>query len=102
MTDRVEVVLEHDAKRYGKRLPSRIARAQTVLPLAEELFREAGITVHELDEVVVVEGKESYTGVRVGFAIANTLGKLLGIPVNGKKGLAFPAEQPLHYKKTSS
>ncbi len=96
----ISVALEYGGKRYERKLPSRIARAQTVLPLTEELLKETGLSVHDIGEIVVSEGKESYTGVRVGFAIANTLGKLLGIPVNGKKALAFPKEQPLHYKRT--
>lgn len=100
-TDHVSVVLSHKGRTYEKRLPSRIARAQTALPLAEALMKDAGIRGHDLDEIFVKEGNGSYTGVRVGFAIANALGSFLHIPVNGKVGLAFPAEHELHYKKSS-
>ncbi len=98
-TKHIQVAIVHDGKRYERVLPSKIARAQTVLPLTEELLREASIHLVDLTEIQIVDDGASYTGLRVGFAIANMLGKLLGIPVNGKKGLAYPKEHQLHYKE---
>lgn len=86
----ISVALAHSGKHYERKLPSRVARAQTVLPLTEELLKEAHLSVRDIEEITVFEGEESFTGVRVGFAIANMLGKLLGVPVNGKRGIAIP------------
>lgn len=96
----IMVAIEVDGKRYERTIPSRVARAQTVLPLTEELLGEAGLTVRDITGIIIEPEGTSYTGLRVGFAIANALGRMLAIPINGKMGLAFPHEQPLHYKKS--
>ncbi len=99
-TEKIMVAVVAGEKRYERTLPSRIARAQTILPLTEELLREAGLTVRDITGITIVPAGTSYTGLRVGFAIANALGRVLAIPINGNVGLAFPDEQPLHYRKS--
>jgi tRNA threonylcarbamoyladenosine biosynthesis protein TsaB len=98
-TDHIEVTLTHEGKTYRQSLPSHVARAQTVLPLAETLLTQAGLTVRDIKAVTVVDGGTSYTGVRVGFAIANAIGTLLGVPVNGKRALAIPDYSGLQWTK---
>ena len=60
-------------------------RTQDVLPFIDELLHEKGKTVHALTSIAVAVGPGSYTGLRVGIAIANTLGTLLKIPINDLK-----------------
>ena len=38
----------------------------------------------DITEIEVHTGPGSFTGLRVGIAVATTLGKLLNIPVNGQ------------------
>lgn len=97
-SDVISVILSAHGKRYERTVASRMAKAQTVLPLTAELIRESGISLNDIDEISVAQGQESLTGVRVGYAIANILGKLLGVPVNGKKTLAIPRYKRVHYK----
>ncbi len=59
-------------------------KAQVVLPIVEELLKKYQLTLQDLSEIKVNSGPGSFTGVRVGVAIANTLGWLLKIPVNGR------------------
>jgi tRNA threonylcarbamoyladenosine biosynthesis protein TsaB len=59
--------------------------SQVLLTLIQELLREGGIELKDLTEISVATGPGSYTGLRVGVAVANALGYSLGIPVNGKK-----------------
>ncbi|HLD24540.1 MAG TPA: tRNA (adenosine(37)-N6)-threonylcarbamoyltransferase complex dimerization subunit type 1 TsaB [Patescibacteria group bacterium] len=61
-----------------------------LLPLIEEALQENHISVTDLTEITVNEGPGSFTGLRVGIAVANALGLLLRIPVNGKKAIATP------------
>lgn len=58
-------------------------RSQVVLPLIERILEEYQISLSMLDRIEVAIGPGSFTGVRVGVSIANALGFVLGIPVNG-------------------
>lgn len=67
--------------------------SQVTLPMIEEALHKVGKNLKDLKSIVVNEGPGSYTGTRVGVAIANALSYLLQIPVNGKlppKELAQP------------
>ena len=59
-------------------------KAQVVLPLVEELLQEHKLELKDITGIEVNPGPGSFTGVRVGLAIANTLGYLLKVPVNGR------------------
>lgn len=63
---------------------SKIWRSQLVLPMIDELLKKEGKTLKEITEIEIVTGPGSFTGLRVGAAIANALGYALNIPVNGK------------------
>src|SRR5438045_2950396 len=60
-------------------------KAQVVLPILEELLKKHKLRLENLTAVEVNSGPGSFTGIRVGLSIANTLGFLLQIPVNGGK-----------------
>ena len=52
----------------------------TLLMKIEESLKQAGITKAELSGVIVYEGPGSFTGLRIGFAVVNTLASELDIP----------------------
>ncbi len=60
-------------------------KAQAVLPLINKLLKERKLTLKDISAIQVNPGPGSFTGLRVGIAIANTLGTFLQIPINGKK-----------------
>jgi tRNA threonylcarbamoyladenosine biosynthesis protein TsaB len=60
-------------------------KAQVVLPLVETLLNGHSLALKDITAIEVNPGPGSFTGLRVGITIANTLGFLLKIPVNGKK-----------------
>lgn len=64
--------------------------SEAILPLIEETLKKAHCKMHDIEAIEVLVDKGSYTGRRVGAAIATTLGTLLSIPVNGKR-----ANQPV-------
>jgi tRNA threonylcarbamoyladenosine biosynthesis protein TsaB len=64
---------------------SKLLRSQAVLPLIEDILKKNDLTLKDLDGIDVFEGPGSFTGLRVGISIANALGFLLNVPVNGKK-----------------
>jgi tRNA threonylcarbamoyladenosine biosynthesis protein TsaB len=59
-------------------------KSQKLLPFIDELLKKQGKKIKDITEIEVNTGPGSYTGLRVGVSVANTLGWALGIPVNGK------------------
>lgn len=59
-----------------------IRRAQVIVPLIDDLLQKHSLTIHAITKIEVNEGPGSFTGIRVGITIANTLGTLLAIPIN--------------------
>jgi tRNA threonylcarbamoyladenosine biosynthesis protein TsaB len=82
---------QKDATRVSLRENSRTLReceatrgkAQAVLPLIEKVLGDTGKTFEDIGEITAAIGPGSYTGLRVGLAVAITLSSLLGIPING-------------------
>lgn len=85
----VQVGLEINGKKYF--LSSVVDRkTQAVLPMVEKLLKKHKLSVRDISEIKVNPGPGSFTGLRVGISIANALGFLLNIPVNGKKAIIEP------------
>lgn len=83
-SEAVSVVLyAGDGKQHKlKKLVSH-AKAQEVLPMIEKLLTKHDFALVDVAAIRVNTGPGSYTGLRVGIAIANMLGMLLGVSVNG-------------------
>lgn len=97
MSREVVVAIDIAGKVFSLRQAHDSQRSQAVLPLIESLLRERGLRLSDLTEITTAPGPGSFTGLRIGLAVANTLGILLAIPVNGlpagkagKKTLATP------------
>jgi len=67
-------ILEREAK----------PKSQTALVMIDEILKMNGLTPQDLNSIEVNCGPGSFTGTRVGVAIANTFGFGLNIKVNGK------------------
>jgi tRNA threonylcarbamoyl adenosine modification protein YeaZ len=63
----------------GEVLGERTSRAQTLLEDVDALFRQASARPRDLDALVVGTGPGSFTGTRVGIAVARGLGLALGV-----------------------
>lgn len=81
----MKVGLRIDGKEFLKKQVLDKRKAQVVLPLLEELLQEYGLQQKDIMAIEVNPGPGSFTGIRVGLSIANTLGFLMQIPVNGKR-----------------
>lgn len=88
--DTARVAIEYNEKKYEKVSTSREHKSQMVLPLVEALLGDHKFQISDISEIRVVEGPGSFTGIRVGLSVANTLATLLGISVNGSFPPVFP------------
>lgn len=59
---------------------SGLTHSRTLLPMAEDLLKHAGLGIRDVDAVAVAHGPGSFTGVRIGVATA--------------KGLCWGADKP--------
>ena len=65
--------------------------AQNILVLIDDLLTEAGLVYNQLDALAVVTGPGSFTGVRIGVAIAQGLSLSSSTPVVAISSLAILA-----------
>lgn len=63
---------------------ARKEKSQLILPFIVETLKNSSCTLLDLTEIEVAQGPGSFTGLRVGVAVAQTLGWSLKIPVNGQ------------------
>ena len=52
-----------------------------VMPMIDNILKNNNIKVNDLNEIIVVNGPGSFTGVRIGVTIAKTLALTLNIPI---------------------
>lgn len=82
---KIIVVLEINSKKDKAYLESALVKSEATIPLIRNLLHKKGIKTEDLNEIIVNQGPGSFTGLRVGISIANVLGYVLKIPINGKK-----------------
>jgi len=55
--------------------------SEKLMPLIEDLLNELGIKLQDIDVIAVSEGPGSYTGLRIGAAIAKSMAYAADIPI---------------------
>lgn len=65
-------------------------KSQQVLSLIDKILKDNKKTLKDLTEIEVNLGPGSFTGLKIGIAVANTLSFVLDIPVNGQRQLVLP------------
>jgi tRNA threonylcarbamoyladenosine biosynthesis protein TsaB len=66
--------------------------SKLVLTMLDGLLSDAGITLHDLDAIAIDSGPGSFTGIRIGFGIAQGLSLSLELPLIGVSSLMVLAE----------
>lgn len=82
---KIIVFLSRDSKEFRAESLPQDSKADVVLKLIEKVCSDAGITVNEVQKIYCEKGPGSFTGLRVGFAIAHALSLALLIPLNDNK-----------------
>jgi len=76
-------------------LPMERGHAEALAPTIASAMNDAGLSIGELDRIAVTIGPGTFTGVRIGLAMARGLGLALSIPVVGLDSLtAIAANDP--------
>lgn len=85
-TKREEVIVElwENKKPKDKIVVTQKMGSQALLPAIVKILKKNKISFKDLSAVNVATGPGSFTGTRVGVAVANAVGFALNIPVNGK------------------
>jgi tRNA threonylcarbamoyladenosine biosynthesis protein TsaB len=63
----------------------------SLLPMAEQCLRQAGLTLAQVDRFAVCNGPGSFTGIRIGAAAVKGMAQALGRPCAGVSTLAAMA-----------
>lgn len=79
----IEVALKKEGEVIDKLSDENEFGSQVLLPLIEKLLGKNNLKFDDLTAIEVNEGPGSFTGLRVGAAVAQALGFALQIPVNG-------------------
>src|ERR687884_2111392 len=66
----------------------RVSRAATLMEDVDALLRQGGVRPDDVEALVVGVGPGSFTGVRIGLAVARGLALALDVPVAGVSTLA--------------
>lgn len=80
-TENCSVALLVNDRVYVRREVAPRDHTKKILPMVDEVLKEAGLSLNELDALAFGRGPGSFTGVRIGIGIA--------------QGLAFGAELPM-------
>jgi len=83
--DQLIVGLEIEGERKIIKEEFDYRKSQGVLPLIERVLKENNLSLQDLTGIEVNTGPGSFTGLRVGVSIANTLASMLQIPVNNQE-----------------
>ena len=89
-----KVVLHTNESAIVMREKTDHTKSQNLLPLIEKLLERENVDFEQLTGITVVIGHGSFTGIRVGVSVANALGWVLTIPVNGNKPPVVPTYDP--------
>jgi len=81
-SDSEKIIIALDGEKFETE--ARREKSQKLLPFINDLLKKKKKKMTDLTEIEVNTGPGSFTGLRVGVSVANTIGWALGIPVNGK------------------
>lgn len=84
-SDSSNIKVELRINDQGYKINQKMKKAQVVLKLIDKLLTKYKLNIYDVNAIKVNVGHGSFTGLRVGVSIANTLGFFLKIPINGKK-----------------
>lgn len=87
--DKLFIVLQTGGNVFCKQSESKMHHNETMLPLIDELLKENKLDIEQIDELGVVVGPGSFTGIRVGIATIKAFRDSLKICAKGINNLDY-------------
>lgn len=87
--DELFIVLQKANDLFCKTSNSKMHHNETMLPLIDELLIECDVKIEEIDELGVVIGPGSFTGIRVGIATIKAFRDSLNVKAKGINNLDY-------------
>lgn len=84
-----DLVLVDGAYRLERQWQADRTLARNLLRYLTDALAESGHTLHDVAGIGVMVGPGSFTGLRIGMAVCNTLADGLGVPIVGERGEAW-------------
>ena len=92
-TEYCSAALSLDGKVLACRVLAEQRHSSLLLPMIDELLRDGGVTLRQLDGIAYGAGPGSFTGLRIACAVTQGLAFGAGLPVAGVSTLESIAEQ---------
>lgn len=80
-SETVTIAIIDGEKTLRKETTSNRSHSEVVVPLLDEILKEEGLELKNIEEIIVVNGPGSFTGVRIGVTIAKTIAYSLSTPI---------------------
>ena len=74
-------IYKDEKLKWKKEIKEQLDHSTVCMPSLVALLNEASLTIHDINDIVVVNGPGSFTGVRLGVTIAKILSYTLQIPI---------------------
>ncbi len=92
-TERCSVALCVDGQCFERAVDTQRGHAEIVLPMVDEVLREAGVALADLDGIAYGRGPGAFTGVRIAIGVVQGLAFGARLPTVGISDLAAVAQQ---------
>lgn len=80
-SERLDIAVIDDDKVFNKVLMANKSHSEIAIPTLQEVLNSAKLELKDIDEIIVVNGPGSFTGVRIGVTIAKTIAYSLNIKI---------------------
>lgn len=87
--DSLEIVLQRENKVFHEILTSKSHHNETMLPAIDKILTEHALEIQSINQLGVVVGPGSFTGIRVGIATVKAFRDSLGIVAKGINNLDY-------------
>lgn len=101
-TEACSVAIQYKGKVYSEYELCPQSHSLRLLPMVDDLLKQAGCQLSELDGLIYGQGPGSFTGVRIGIGVAQGLAFSAELPVVGVSTMQAMAQQAYQLNQSSA